>query len=562
MTIINQNSIYSEYDCKKTAVILAVDDTPVSLEIVKTALIESGFTVLTAATGEDALEQVNHTRPDLILLDVMMPGIDGFETCRILKADKNTRDIPVIFMTALTKTTQKTKAFIVGAVDYITKPIEKHELIARISTHLKIQKYQEHLEKEVYNRTVELKELTDKLQKELAEHKRTDKALQELQEQLNHVNKLDAIGQLAGGIAHDFNNILAGIMGACQLLMMNKKEFSEKNIKFLDLIMSSSTRATNLTSKLLTFARKGKIVSATVNIHTAIYDTVSIISNTIDKKIKITITCNAKNYLITGDSSDMQNTFVNLCINASHAMPDGGEIQIETRNILLDNNYCDSSPFDIDPGEYIDIEVRDTGCGIPLDKVKKIFDPFYTTKEQGKGTGLGLSSVYGTILNHQGEINVYSEVNSGTVFHIYLPCSKKNIDKLTNPYEITKELKNNEILINYDSQQILLVDDEEVIRITGKHLLEGMGFKVLVAGTGKEALDIFQENHDSIDLVIMDMIMPEINGREAFFGMKKINPDCKIIISSGEDEVLVNAYLESISNRKTKTTATFLFLFI
>ena len=221
---------------------------------------------------------------------------------------------------------------------------------------------------------------------------------------------------------------------------------------------------------------------------------------------------------------------MNIVINASHAMPDGGEIQIETKNIHLDGTYCGASTFEIDPGEFIGIEVRDTGCGIPLDNLQKIFEPFYTTKERGKGTGLGLAAVYGIVQEHHGAINVYSEVGKGTSFHIFLPCSETSA-----------------ILEQFDAdvvagtgQTLLLVDDEKFIRFTGQRILEKMGYKVLLAENGQEAVEIFQKQHTGISLVLMDMIMPEMNGHEAFIKMKGIDKNCKVIISSGftKDESL------------------------
>ena len=343
-----------------------------------------------------------------------------------------------------------------------------------------------------------------------------------LQEQLSQSRKMDAIGQIAGGVAHDFNNILSGIMGAAQLLKLPNSNLDQKNFKYVDMILQASTRAADLTSKLLTFGRNGKVSYTVLSMHNVVDDTVAILKRTIDKKVNISIKKNAENYAVIGDSSELQNALLNLGINASHAMSNGGEIKIQTRNIMLDNTYCYASPFEIEPGEYIEIEVQDTGCGIPIKNLKKIFEPFYTTKEHGKGTGLGLSTVYGTVQNHQGMVTVYSEMGKGTAFHVYIPCSKKSIQ--------TRQI-NTEIVAG--AGQILLVDDEEMLRSTGKYMLEKMGYQVVLAENGLEAVDIFQNQHAEIDLVIMDMVMPEMNGREAFFKIRKIDENCKVIIASG-----------------------------
>lgn len=344
----------------------------------------------------------------------------------------------------------------------------------------------------------------------------------ELEQQLNHSRKMDAIGQLAGGVAHDFNNMLGGIMSAAQLLKLPKMKLDENGIKYVDMILQASSRAADLTAKLLAFGRKGKIASTALNIHNTIEDAIAILNRTIDKKVRISHKKNAKNSMVVGDSSGLQNALMNLGINASHAMPNGGEIYLETSNILLNKTYCDASPFKIEPGEYIEITIRDTGCGIPLENIRKIFEPFYTTKGPGEGTGLGLAAVYGTIKDHHGAINVYSEVGTGTAFHIYLPCSEGSIEE--------EQIKT-EVLSG--TGKILLVDDEEIIRITGKQMLEEMGYTVLLAENGREAVDLFLKLYSEIDLVIMDMIMPEMNGREAFSKLKEIDKNCKVAFSSG-----------------------------
>ncbi|MCP4148676.1 MAG: PAS domain S-box protein, partial [bacterium] len=300
----------------------------------------------------------------------------------------------------------------------------------------------------------------------------------QLEEQLNHHSKMDAIGQLAGGVAHDFNNMLGGIIGAAQLLKIKKKKPDNQSPELEDIIIQASIRASELTAKLLAFGRKGKITSSSVDIHEIIKDTVTIFKGTIDKKIRLSIKKGAENHTITGDNSGLQNALLNIGINASHAMPDGGELHIETRNIHLNKTFCQATPFEIKPGKYIEIEIRDTGCGIPREDLQKIFEPFYTTKKQGKGTGLGLASVYGTLQDHQGSITVSSELGKGTSFYILLPC----YDNAIKTYEIKPELLTG-------SGQILLVDDEKIIRLTGRLMMEKMGYNVLLAENGREAVE-------------------------------------------------------------------------
>ncbi|MDH3345961.1 MAG: response regulator, partial [Kiritimatiellaceae bacterium] len=258
------------------------------------------------------------------------------------------------------------------------------------------------------------------------------------------------------------------------------------------------------------------------SVHAIVNDAVGILKNTIDKKISITVKTEASADEATGDSSGIQNAILNLGINASHAMPDGGSLQISTRNVSLDDTYCTISTFDLIPGDYIEIEIKDNGSGIAPQNLDRIYEPFFTTKKQGEGSGLGLAAVYGTVQDHHGAITVYSEKDTGTVFHLYLPCSEKK--KPNTPSK-------SEVIMGKGT--ILLVDDEDALLAIGKMTLEHLGYQVLQASNGAEARDLFREKHREIDLVIMDMIMPVMNGKDAFLEMKKIDPDCKVIIASG-----------------------------
>lgn len=342
-----------------------------------------------------------------------------------------------------------------------------------------------------------------------------------LQDQLHHAQKMDAIGQLAGGIAHDFNNMLAGILGSAEILSMPKLD-PEKREKYIKIIIDSTQRAGDLTKKLLTFARKGRIESTPVNSNKALEDALELLMRSLDKKISLITEFNAKKTTIVGDLSQLMNIFLNLGINASHAMPNGGTIKFTNRNVYLDKNFCDASNFELIPGEYVLYEVIDDGVGIAPENLSKIFDPFFTTKDKSKGTGLGLSTVFGAVQQHKGAVSVYSELNKGTVFHIYLPLINSDQEVFD---EEQKAIKG--------SGNILIIDDEEVIRITANAILDNLGYQVYMASDGLSGIKKYHELQDSIDLIILDMIMPGMNGKECFYELKKINPNAKIIISSG-----------------------------
>lgn len=345
--------------------------------------------------------------------------------------------------------------------------------------------------------------------------------IRELQEQLTHAQKMDAIGQLAGGIAHDFNNIIGGILGIVELMTMKEYSFEDRQ-KNLQMILSSGKRAADLTKKLLVFARKGKIDSSPVDVHKAINDAIALLDRTINKKVLLEKDLNASSSMIIGDYSQLMNIFLNMGINADHAMPDGGKLTYHTSEIILDEEFCRNTYFDIKEGTYIMIQIKDTGQGIHPDNISRIFEPFFTTKEQGKGTGLGLAAVYGTITQHHGAIFVESVLNEGTVFNVYLPLA-----------DVEESVQDKKLKYITGSGTILIVDDEYIIQVMAKAILENLGYSVLVASNGLEALEVYQQYSQQIKLVILDMVMPEMNGKECFAKLKKIDPQVKVILSSG-----------------------------
>lgn len=349
----------------------------------------------------------------------------------------------------------------------------------------------------------------------------TDKTL--LEEQLVQAQKMDAIGHLAGGIAHDFNNMLAGITGAASLLQITVDPADKKSGKYLDLILDASSKAADLTSKLLAFGRKESLSSAPVDIHELIRGTLALLERTLDRKIEIVRDIRADHPVFTGDYSAIQNALMNLAINASHAMGGSGVLTVRTANLTLDEYFCRISPFDLKPGEYIAVEVEDTGVGIAPESLGKIFEPFYTTKDHGSGTGLGLSSVYGTMQNHKGAVMVESDPGQGAVFRLYLPCSEQS----------RVSLPAGKSSLRKGSGTILLIDDEEVIRQTAEPLLSRMGYRVLLAADGLEGLEIFKRESRDISIVISDMIMPRMSGKELFYKIRELDPACPFIISSG-----------------------------
>ena len=345
-----------------------------------------------------------------------------------------------------------------------------------------------------------------------------------LEEQLIQSQKMESIGLLAGGIAHDFNNILGGILGYASFVKAQVSR-DDKIFPHLETIERSALRAAELTSQLLGFARGGKYVVGPIFINELVRETAELLRGTIEKNVAVETRLDAASPVVEADASQMQQVLMNLCVNARDAMPGGGELTITTGRLDAPDAFLRSVPGGRG-GPFVRIDVSDTGVGIDRAIRGKIFDPFFTTKEKGKGTGLGLATVYGIVKNHNGFINVESEMGAGTTFSIYIPAVDKVAEK-TLEAEAPPE---------GGPETILVVDDEDTIRMLVKDILEDIGYHVLAAADGLEALEIYRGKTAQIDLVILDMTMPVMGGRETFEKLKELNPDVRAILSTGYSE--------------------------
>jgi PAS domain S-box-containing protein len=347
----------------------------------------------------------------------------------------------------------------------------------------------------------------------------TEKKL--LEQQLLQAQKMESIGTLAGGIAHDFNNILGGILGYASF-MKSKIETDHPFFKYLDTIERSSTRAAELTAQLLGFARGGKYDTKPLNLNEAVIETLDIIERTIDKSISIETQMSESLPTITADGGQLQQVLMNLFINAADSMPAGGRLTIETDTEILSEEYA-RLHMGAKSGSYVRLAVTDTGIGMDKETQKRIFEPFFTTKKEGKGTGLGLSMVYGVVKNHEGYIAVYSELGHGTTFKIYLPVSGE-AESARTPEAPAPHGR---------GELILVVDDEEPIRDFTKDVLEGNGYRVILAEDGVQAVRICEEYDGNISLVVLDMVMPKMGGHETFLRMRASNPKIRALLSTG-----------------------------
>ena len=352
------------------------------------------------------------------------------------------------------------------------------------------------------------------------EHKRAEEESKQLEAQFQQAQKMESIGTLAGGIAHDFNNVLMGIQGHTSLMLLGIDP-DHPRFKRLNGIEDMVQAGTNLTKQLLGFARSGKYEVKPTDLNEQIKKSSEMFGRT-KKEIKIHNKYQKDIWPVEVDRGQIDQVLLNLYINAWHAMLGGGDLYVETSNVELDENY--TKPFGVRPGNYVKISVTDTGVGMDEAIQQRIFDPFFTTKEIGRGTGLGLASAYGIIKNHGGIITVYSKKDKGTTFNIYLPDSKKQL-------AIKEKKLADEILRSKET--VLFVDDEDMILDVGRDMLRKLGYKVLLAGSGKEAVKVYRKHKDKIDLVIVDMIMPDMGGSEAYDTMKEDDPGVKVLLSSG-----------------------------
>jgi len=351
-------------------------------------------------------------------------------------------------------------------------------------------------------------ELKDRLEEEV-----------EMQKRLAESEKFRALGQMATGVAHDFNNLLMGIQGNTSLMLLEIGS-SHPHYERLKNIEQSVKSGAELTKQFLGFSRDGKYGVKPTDPNDLIEKSSRMFGRT-KKEINIHIKYQKDIWAVEVDQGQIEQALLNLYVNAWQAMPGGGELYIATQNITLDKRF--TRPYQVTAGKYVKISVTDTGVGMDEATQQRIFEPFFTTKEMGRGTGLGLASVYATIQNHGGIIKVSSKKGQGTTFTIYLPASEKEVIVEKGPPE--------ELLKGTGT--VLLVDDEDIIIDVGQGILKALGYKVLVARGGKEAIDVYKANKDRIDIVILDMIMPGMGGGETYDRMKEINPDIKVLLSSG-----------------------------
>lgn len=360
--------------------------------------------------------------------------------------------------------------------------------------------------------------------------------LEKKDEQLRQAQRMETVGTLAGGLAHDFNNVLGGILGTISLMNYSLKKQGNLNLgkikQNINTIEKAASRAADMVQQLLALSRKQEFAFSPVDLVQSVNHVIGICRNTFDKTIRIKVFLNNEGAMVNADATQFEQVLLNLCVNASHAMTvmrkpnesQGGTLIVSIEKSYA-NDYFRSSHPEAKNCDYWSIRVMDTGVGMDAETQRKMFDPFFTTKDKSVGTGLGLAMVYNIIKQHKGFIDVYSQLNIGTTFSVFLPVlDMSQAEDIAIPKEDA---------LDRGTGKLLLVDDEEIIQETARDILTECGYEVIVAGNGRDALNIFSARHNEIKAVILDMAMPNMSGRETFIELKKISPNVKVLLASG-----------------------------
>lgn len=501
--------------------ILNVDDTEVARYTKNRTLTHAGFKVVDAGTGGQGLDLVETLRPDLVLLDVRLPDINGIEVCRIIKARWPST---VVLQTSATFTSSsdRIRGLEGGADAYLIQPIDPEELVASVKALLRLRAAEESmrqlnatLEQRIDERTRDLNEANQRLREQIEQRERAEAALVQAQ-------KMEAVGQLASTMAHDFNNILASLVG--YLYIIRRQATEPRLTDLVDKAVRAADRGKRLTSRVLTFSRQGQASVTMLDVGTTLAGMHEWLAQTVGPSIQLAIPPEAgEQHAAMVDLSQFELALLNLVINARDAMPRGGRIEIAMRHETL------AEPQDELPaGRYVVVSVKDSGSGMPPDVAAKAFDPFFTTKPAGRGTGLGLAQVINFVRQSHGAARIESAPGQGTCVSLWLAAAPHgtNLDSLRSPL-IGSSLHD----IVGAGERVLLVDDDDDVRNTLCQMLSDAAYQVTSASSGMEALDLIRQ--DVPDVLVLDIAMPGVSGLSVARDARRKTPGLPILFISG-----------------------------
>jgi signal transduction histidine kinase len=555
--------------------ILILEDSPTQAERLRFILEEEGFAVTHAPDGNAGLAIYAENTFDVVISDIMMPGMSGYDFCRAVKKTDKGRATPVVLLSTLADPMDIIRGLECGADNFITKPYEPEQLMNRIRTVLQNREVRGSgkvtfgIEVVFLGKTFlvnsEKEQILDLLIATFEDIVRTNRGLQESkalltaakqeielyaqelerrvkertdelmeqQTQLHQAQKMEAVGQLTGGLAHDFNNLLTIVIGNLDTLESELDGNLAAQRSARD-ALNASLRGAELTRQLLAFSRRQQLQAEAVDLNRLVGGIVEMLRRTLGENIEIKPVLSDDLWMAEADPSQIESALVNLAVNARDAMPDGGQLTIETANKRLDEQYAAHNP-EVKPGDYLLLAVSDSGTGIPPDVLSRVFDPFFTTKPVGKGTGLGLSMVYGFAKQSGGHAKIYSEVGHGTTVRLYLPRAKRDTESAS-PAVVTDQ---NQLFAK--GEVVLAVEDNDEVRaVVVRHLGE-LGYKILVATNAAEAVNIV-DGPEHIDLLFTDIVMPgKVTCQELVNRAQRARPDLRVLLTSGFSEAAVQA---------------------
>jgi CheY-like chemotaxis protein len=483
--------------------VLLVDDDERNLLAVSTVLEDLGE-VVQARSGEEALRHLLKGEFAVILLDVYMPGMDGYETAQIIRTRDQTKGIPIVFLSAVNKETEHLlRGYAMGAVDYVFKPVDPVILRSKVTVFV-----------ELFAKT-----------KEIA---RTAAEQRSLQSKLLQAQKMDAIGKLTGGIAHDFNNLLAAVLGGLSLIE-KKAQLADEEAKILSMTRRAAEQGTELVRRLLAFARKQTLEPRAIDAEELRQTISELLTPTLGGLVNIDWKIASDVDPAYADQAQLELALVNLIINSRDAMPDGGTVTVS-----IDGRRVTDEVPGLKPGNYVQISVSDTGGGIAAEHLENVLEPFFTTKDIGKGSGLGLPMVYGFARQSNGTFRIDSNVGQGTTAELWIPRAPSGMHQSELGDEAAEEEDHQPASVG--PLCILLVDDHTEVRATTAAMLEGLGHTVIEAANGKDALFALRNGAAACDVLITDYAMPFISGTEFVRQARQINPEVPAIIITGYAE--------------------------